>query len=99
VCLIWVGVKLFRTVVLRELILKTPFYNKTCRPLLAGKHKLIKRHLRFKRWLRCKGRVNHINIDVITEKKKYRCNYMQVIIIKVQCKNMYVLIDLNVRTS
>ncbi len=32
---------------------------------------------RFKGWLRCKGWVNSVTINVITE-INYRCNYMQV---------------------
>jgi len=42
--------------------------------------------VRFKGGLRCKGRVNRVIIDVITE-INYCCNYMQVFfLICVQCK-------------
>ncbi len=45
----------------------------------------------FKGGLRCKGWVNSVSINVITE-MNHRCNYMLQVYfyIEVQCKNMYV---------
>ncbi len=46
---------------------------------------------RFKGGLRCKGWINSVIINVITE-VNYRCNYMQVFFkIQVQYKNMNVI--------